>query len=209
VDTDRFDRLSRAISSLLTRRNLAGVLGLGIVTLPGLTDARKKRKHKKKVKKNQFGCVDVGKFCTNGGQCCSGICQGKKGKKTCQGHDQSTCQAGQSPDICGDGANVPCTSADGLDGTCFTTTGKSAFCLTNAHCVPCQKDADCVPLCGDRGMRRLPGAVCDDRRHPLRRVKCGELHLRAVGPCASQRERPEAQLWRHQPDRKLHSSEDA
>jgi hypothetical protein len=116
VDTDRFDRLSRAISSLLTRRNLAGVLGLGIVALPGLIDARKKRKHKKKVKKNKFGCVD--------------------------------------------GANVPCTSADGLDGTCFTRTGKSAFCLTNAHCVPCQKDADCVPLCGETAACVVCEAFC-------------------------------------------------
>jgi hypothetical protein len=81
VNIARFEHLTRTISTMLSRRAIAGTLGLGALNLPGLVEAKKKRKKKKKIKKNQFGCVDVGKFCTDDGQCCSGICQGKKPKK--------------------------------------------------------------------------------------------------------------------------------
>jgi hypothetical protein len=147
LDTARFDHLTRTVSTLLSRRTLAGALGLGVLGIPGLVDAKKNRKkNKKKVKFNDFECVDVGKFCKNGGQCCSGICQGKKGKKTCKGHDQSTCQALPDP-VCTEGVAL-CMTSTGEAGSCLTTTGNAGYCQADGQCFACTKDADCVPFCG-------------------------------------------------------------
>src|SRR5688500_66271 len=60
MDHGRFDQIARAISQNLSRRTLAGVIGLGAMGISEVADAKK---NKKKVKKNEFGCVDVGKFC--------------------------------------------------------------------------------------------------------------------------------------------------
>jgi hypothetical protein len=116
------------------------------LALPSLVDAWKKRKkkNKKKVKFNDFGCVDVGKFCTNGGQFCSGICQGKKDKKKCQAPNTSTCIGS---DGCS-GEFVGCTTVTGADGTCNVTTGNANYCVTSAVCFECTKDTDCEPVCG-------------------------------------------------------------
>jgi hypothetical protein len=55
------------------------VLGLGAASFPDVLQAKMKRK---KLKHNQFGCVEVGNACRgNCANCCSGICQGKKPKK--------------------------------------------------------------------------------------------------------------------------------
>jgi hypothetical protein len=150
VETARFDHLTRTVSILLSRRTLAGALGLGAFALPNLVDAMKKRKRKKKkITRNAFGCVKVGNFCKNGGQCCSGICQGKKGKKKCQAHDASTCQ-GQDACV---GEVAVCTTTTGVVGSCAVTTGNASYCGRSATCFDCAKDADCVPVCG-------AGAAC-------------------------------------------------
>lgn len=75
MEQNRFDQLAHALSGRPSRRTLAGMLSLGAAWLAEgfrgeVASARKK--HKKKARKNAFGCVDVGKFCKNGGQCCSG-----------------------------------------------------------------------------------------------------------------------------------------
>jgi hypothetical protein len=58
MDTARFDRMTRTFSTVLSRRGLAGALGVAAGTIPGLAAAKKK-----KLKKNAFGCVDVGGKC--------------------------------------------------------------------------------------------------------------------------------------------------
>jgi hypothetical protein len=147
----RFDHVTRTFATLLSRRTLAGVLGLGAISLPSLADAKKKRnKKKRKIKRNSFGCVNVGNVCKNSGQCCSGICQGKKSKKKCQAHNTSTCQPGQS--ICGPNP-AGCTTDTGAPGGCTRTTGSAGYCEASGDCFVCQKDADCVPFCG-------AGAAC-------------------------------------------------
>lgn len=158
MEPDRFDQLTRRYVRLLSRRAIAGALGLGALALPGLSDAKKrhkrKRKHKKKVKRNEFGCLNVGTFCKNSGQCCSGICQGKKGKQQCQAHDTGNCPAGVEELFCrANGADVECVTSDGTDGLCDTTTGKAPYCTRNGDCFACTKDADCVSFCG-------PQAAC-------------------------------------------------
>jgi hypothetical protein len=89
---------------------------------------KKKKKRKQKLKRNAFGCVDVGQACRgNDANCCSGHCEGpapKKGKK-----DTSTCVVGK----------VQCE----LDGICFRTTGNASFCGKSAECTACTNDADC------------------------------------------------------------------
>jgi hypothetical protein len=154
MDTKRFDRLTLALSDTLTRRGLGALLGLGATGMPGLAAAKKngRKKQRKKIKRNNFNCVNVGDYCKNDGQCCSGICQGKKGKEKCKAHDVGGCQAGQSIGECG-GTDVPCTSGSGESGTCFTTTGKAGYCHVSGNCSVCRKDADCREKCG-------PQAAC-------------------------------------------------
>jgi hypothetical protein len=152
MDTSRLDHLIRRVSTRLSRRTLAGTLGLAALARPFGIEARKKRKKKKKIRRNSFGCVNVGGFCKNSGQCCSGICQGKKGKKKCQAHDTGGCQPGHSIGGCG-GQSVTCP--DNNEGQCATTTGKSAFCFEFKFqpVPPCTRDADC-----EGG--GFPGAAC-------------------------------------------------
>jgi hypothetical protein len=151
--------ISSTISRALTgsrRALLSGALVAAAGWL-GVGDAAAKKKRKKrkpkKAKPNAYGCLDVDKACKNESQCCSGICQGKQGKKTCQAHDQSTCQAGQTLAICGGDANVSCTTSGGDPGLCLSTTGSAGYCFASGDCFACTKDADCEPVCG-------PGAAC-------------------------------------------------
>jgi hypothetical protein len=152
MDATCFDRLTRAVSAALTRRRVVGGLGLSALSLASRADARhkhkhKKHKHKKKITRNAFGCVNVGGFCKHSDQCCSGICEGKKDKKTCKAHDQSTCEPGQSRLACGGDTDVACMTAAGTDGACLTTTGQGEFCAGFAECFACQSDADCRVIC--------------------------------------------------------------
>jgi hypothetical protein len=142
----QFDNLLRSLAQ--SRRSLlGGALGIGALTLPSLVDAKKhKKRKKKKVKFNDFGCVNVGGFCKNGGQCCSGICAGKKGKKKCQAHGAGGC--GAADDFCATGQAVPCTTDANLPGQCVHTTGNAGFCEVAGECFPCTRDPDCVAACG-------------------------------------------------------------
>ncbi|MEZ4561500.1 MAG: conotoxin [Thermomicrobiales bacterium] len=161
MDSDRFDDVARALSPLLSRRGLAGLLGLAVLGTAEVAEAKRKKRKKRRKKKNkngkddkpqvefnQFGCVNVGDFCENAGQCCSGICQ----NDACQAHDVATCQSGQTDLTCsGVNSNVDCITPGGGDGLCLTTTGNAGFCAGDrevAPCVTCSKDADCVSTCG-------------------------------------------------------------
>jgi hypothetical protein len=156
MDGSRFDRLTRTFTEGSSRRGVlrgfaTTALGLTMTRLTGTVAARNRKT--KKIKRNGFGCVNVGSFCKNAGQCCSGICQGKKGKKRCKAHDASTCQAGQISTECGAAADVACTASSGDAGKCTTTTGNAEYCLADGECFPCKKDADCQAFCG-------PQAAC-------------------------------------------------
>lgn len=153
----RFDVWTRRRFGLAAGGMAVSWLGLA-VGVPTLTEARKK----KKVKRNAFGCVDVGKFCKNDGQCCSGICAGKKGKKQCKAHDAEGCQARQVEEFCG-GIDVPCTTSAGVeDGACDTTTGNAGFCAGDGECTVCTKDADCIALCGPQAACIICNGECEE-----------------------------------------------
>jgi hypothetical protein len=144
-----FDQLTLRLRRSISRR--AAVTGLGFMTLPGLADAkkRKRKKRKKTIKRNSFGCVNVGNFCKNSGQCCSGICEGKNGKKTCQIHDIGGCQTDQDACV----VESPCPE-NPMKG-CYRTTGNASVCGIGVAgaCMACAKDADCEAGFG-------PGAAC-------------------------------------------------
>jgi hypothetical protein len=150
MDAHRFDRLIRTLTARTSRRGIMRGLasaGLGVVAsrTPGAVEARKKKS--RKLKRNSYGCVDVGQACRgNSANCCSGICEGKKpqkGKKDrsrCAAHDSGNCPLEQN-------ACAAPVSNCGLLGVCSQTTGKACFCAqNNGNCAVCQKDADCVAL---------------------------------------------------------------
>ncbi|MGH2617419.1 MAG: hypothetical protein ACRDJC_19470 [Thermomicrobiales bacterium] len=142
MDDRSFDRLTRR----LVLGGFMAALGLGTARLPDGTNARKR---KKKLKRNEFGCVNVGRFCKNGGQCCSGICRGKKGKKKCRGHDAGVgCQSGDQGSFCAAGTDKNCITKFNNFGTCATTTGNAGYCYGGFDCFACSKDAECLALCG-------------------------------------------------------------
>jgi hypothetical protein len=143
-------------------RGLASAgIGLGALRLPVHVTAKKKRRKQKKGKPNAFGCLDVGVSCQNAGQCCSSICQGKKGKKRCRDHDSGECAPGITPGDCSDSSEqqeVPCTTSRGILGHCHTTTGNAGYCSAPAEigtfaCSNCTRDVECQALLG-------AGAAC-------------------------------------------------
>jgi hypothetical protein len=164
MEGTRFDFLARTMAEHSRRRlltGLAGALGLAAVSVPG-GDAGKGKKKKSKLKRNTFGCVDVGKPCRgNNANCCSGICNGKKPKKgkkdrsRCVAHHTGVCQPGL--DAC-KGVDATC----GTGGICLETIGKASFCGdpdTDA-CVACTRDADCEALLGAGAACVYCAAVC-------------------------------------------------
>jgi hypothetical protein len=153
----QFDDLIRSLTK--SRRSLFGGALAAAAGWLGLSaaDAKKRRKKRKKRSKRQqvgtsnaFGCLDVGDPCASADQCCSGICTGKKGKRTCRAHDTGGCPAGH--DAFGDDA-VSCQTSAGIWGKCGTTTGNAGYCVGGGDCHPCANDADCRSLCG-------PQAAC-------------------------------------------------
>lgn len=150
MEGPQFDDFIRALAG--SRRSLlGGTLGLasGLIGLSSI-DARKKRKRKKpkqasrtpQATPNEFGCLSVNDPCTGPGECCSGICEGAKDRRTCRAHDAGDCQAGPEMEACG-GTEIPCTNSKGEDGVCTTTTGKAGYCLYALDCYPCKTDVEC------------------------------------------------------------------
>lgn len=180
----RFDAVTRLLGALPSRRHLlsglvATALGLGAVRLPDLDARKKKRRHKKRKKikqlaaaPNAFGCIDVGELCQSDGQCCSGVCAGKEGTKTCRAHDVGDCAAGAALQGCG-GADVECMTGAGLQGFCATTTGNAGYCQTAAECYVCQTDVDCQAASGGE---LGPTAAC---------IQCAECATTGGTACAT------------------------
>jgi hypothetical protein len=156
MNDSRFDAWTRRRFGLVAGGTAAALLSLAATDFSGTTHAKK---HKQKLKHNQFGCVNVGGKCRGRDKhCCSGVCNDKKPKKgekdksRCVAHGAGTCQPGQNLTGCG-GQTVHCTTSTGGMGACRTTTGNAGYCSGDGQCRQCAKDADCRPFCG-------PDAAC-------------------------------------------------
>jgi hypothetical protein len=159
MDGTHFDDLTRSLTD--SRRSLLGGAIAAATGLSGVrfAEARKKRKHKKRkpiAKPNAYGCLEVGDPCKSADQCCSGICEGKKGKRKCVAHDVAICQV--DSDSCSGGEGVLCGTNNPLC-ACTLTTGNAPFCGDytgfpgDALCRDCRQDTDCEAEFG-------PGAAC-------------------------------------------------
>lgn len=136
------------------RSLLAGGLALAAERIAGSVGEakRRRRKRKKKPKKaspNEFGCLSVNAACTSAEECCSGVCEGKKGKRSCRAHDTGTCKQ--------DGQLVPCNNRTNCG--CFVTTGGSDICaelFPPSACAECRRDPDCEALGFPQGSACIP-----------------------------------------------------
>lgn len=143
MDANRFDSATRAFfHSTSRRRVLGGVAALVTTTrLVAEADARS-RKKKKKLKRNSFGCVNVGQKCYGKSEaCCSGICEGSRKHGKCVAHDVGSCGAG-------DGTCSESIACGPNQARCYQTTGNAGYCgnANTCFCAACQKDADCLAL---------------------------------------------------------------
>jgi hypothetical protein len=176
MDGSQFDNATRFFAH--SRRSLFAAVLVMTAGRLGISDAeaRKKRKHKKRKQRaaapNEFGCIGVGDLCQNADQCCSGICDGSKGKKTCRAHHTGGCPqggAGQCTD--------PERSQGSCNGDCFCarTTAGSDVCAADAtrginYCSDCATDADCQDIGFPAGSVCLPlhegtcAGVCGSNR---------------------------------------------
>jgi hypothetical protein len=192
-----FDAVTRSLASAPSRRDvlrgLAGMgLGLGMARWPSTAETKKKRTRKnkkkaKKAKRNAFGCVNVGGFCKNDEQCCSGICDGKKEERKCKAHGTGTCDQ-EAPGLCTapNPALLKCNNSG--DCACIRTTAGSNFCYSvragAGDCADCQQDADCEAL-------DFPlGSACA----PTTEGGCAglcETGMACLAPCGYQHPEPE------------------
>jgi hypothetical protein len=155
VDRTRFDDLTKIIAAGATTRRraiklLAGtVLGGALARVrlgPGTAGAA--------------GCRRVGEGCRSAAKCCSGVCRGPKGKKTCRAHGVGTCRPEQDFCLEEDGF---CNGTD--ECICLTTTGGALFCAAaGGICTVCERDRDCLELGFPPGSAcvRLSGGRCTD-----------------------------------------------
>lgn len=169
MNAAHFDRLTRTVRNVSSRRGLmhglAVACGLAAIHAPDAMAAKKKKKDKNTLKRNQYGCVNVGGKCRGKDKnCCSGRCQGKKTKKgekdktRCVAHHTGTLESGEGgcraqDDSYGPGDTFCTTTAGKESGKCWRTTGNAGYCGYGVVCVPCRKDAECIDGCGE-------GAAC-------------------------------------------------
>jgi hypothetical protein len=200
--------LARVLTFIPSRRDvlrsLAGAaVGLTVLHAPDTGEAKKNRKHKPrkpKLRRNEFGCVDVGGNCLgNSANCCSGICEGKKPKKGKK--DSSVCVAHDTAGICfADtdtstvGMNVPCHADNDLC-FCVRTTGNAGFCgdfssssEPPGSCQECCKDSDYQTDLGPE--RRVLSSVASAPRPVL---------TRAAGPAFAPARKERAEWRRRAP----------
>lgn len=163
MDADRFDALARTLNGAASSRRtaVAGLAALGLAA--GHVPARATRR-RRKVRRNAFGCVNVGRFCRSADQCCSGICRGNKGKRKCRAHDTGGCALADN--FCAGGNGNDC--APGC--VCNVTTGKAPHCGPTVFCpaAECQRDADC----GEPGAACIPPVNCQGCGTPATQNFC-------------------------------------
>ena len=219
MDLQRFATLTRTLSSIPSRRDvvrgLVGAgLGLGMGRFAGPARA-KKAKPKSKPKPNEYGCLEVGDVCNRAGQCCSGICKGKPGKKTCPGPTTpGTCEIRTNRDSAW--RQTPCsTSATTSSTAVLPHDGRQQGLRRRRRLEMCRLPQGCrlrearllirIGLYPD-GRRRLHRRVRKAARRARRRASTSPLSRRVTsGRCHSPRpglmEAPNGRSHLRRPDR--------
>jgi hypothetical protein len=184
MDNHVFDALLRSL--VKSRRSfLGGALALTTGWFGATATAARKKRHRKHrkptAKPNAFGCLEVGDGCTSANQCCSRICDGKKGKKQCRAHGEGTCRQ-EDPGYCESGAPTFCDNSSSC--ICLRTTAGSNYCASAGppiRCANCHTDADCEAL----GLP--PGAACAPFSAGLCAFACdgGETGTICLVPCGA------------------------
>jgi hypothetical protein len=142
METDRFDRGTRLVASVFSRRTLASVLGLGALARPDLTEAKKKRKKKKckactscqLCKKGKCRPKAEGSTCDEGRVCAQGVCACPPGQKDSGG----VCA---TPPTCLTPLDDTCTPAD----DCCSGTCSGSVCFFSDQGQRCHQSFDCHP----------------------------------------------------------------
>ena len=175
MDAPGFDALTRALVTTGTRRR---ALRAGLVAALGLAGGPL-------GVQGAAACRARGETCRRGSQCCSGLCRGPRGRKTCRRAPlQGTCTIASS--VCA-GTLTPCGNDNGFDCLCRVTARGTAFCgsLETGACIACGSNADCeqarpgsgwvctrCATCPDTGNRACI-APCPDPDRPARRTPDG------------------------------------
>jgi hypothetical protein len=134
VSEHNLDDLARPFGKPVLGRRAA--IGAGIATALRLALGHDRRAAA------GVGCRNIGKPCRRGGECCSGVCRGKSGQKSCRAHHAGTCRPGE--DHCREGFTAVCNNGENC--YCVVTTGGAPFCgqLDVGACTACRRDADCA-----------------------------------------------------------------
>ena len=146
TDADRFDAFTRSLTAVAPsrRRLLTGVAGASLAALATAFGFAP-------VGATSFACLNVGKRCTEGGECCSIVCKCKR----CRAHNVRRCTAARN--ICATETEFKCA---GGSCSCFGTTGGANFCGSAEWvCMACSTDAQCAIALN------TPGSACVDFNH--------------------------------------------
>ena len=144
MNANQFDTLARRLVDRTTRR---GVLGGLVVGALAQAPARVL---------GVVTCLENGKRCHAGSDCCSGVC--KRKRKT----HKRFCRAAPHQGICTIASDacsftgVPCSVSSGsdYDCQCYVTPAGRSFCGSNGcYVMPCKSDAECASAHG-------AGSVC-------------------------------------------------
>jgi hypothetical protein len=185
MDSDRFNDLTRSISTLLSRRSYAAALGMSASALPGLVAAKKHHIHKHKKHHPPPGCVpdcqhkDCGEDgcggscgdCPEGRSCQQGVCVCPSGQRDCQGAcipvgrccDDSECPTGAA--CCGE-VCVDVTHDTTHCGSCDVTCPPEQICAGARCCQGRGSGCTGVPnnCCGTDACFVISGnaGVCEE-----------------------------------------------
>jgi len=163
VDGVQFDRLTRGLARVATRRGVLGgaVAGLlGAVAFETSVDAAERRR---------TVCRELSTPCTRDGQCCSGICQRSSRGVGRSSRYQCSCRPGLTacgrtchdlrtdPENCG-ACGVVCDSGECVDGACVEPLLECVGALPLGSA--CTKGGECCSLSCLNGVCSAPSVDC-------------------------------------------------
>ena len=142
MDANRFDALTRTLTAAGSRRRaLRGLAAVAVVAVAA-------RLGSGETAANHTGCGHTGTGCRRGGHCCSGVCKGSRGKKTCRCPQRVCCQCALPPVgeadcgflAAGQTCDQRCAALGGIPVSSIAPgAGHTSTCSATGQCsvVPC------------------------------------------------------------------------